>query len=346
MSAFRVILLGVWLMIPSLALGAGSWAEMYSSAKLAEERPRLADRVTQIYSKGIEPILSATERGKLKNLQLEFPLIDSTGNPLNFYAHGKVGKPFVAMPALSLMFVEDLSTAYAWLHKKGYSLETIDEYVTMLKYKRAGDFPGGRYPSPLTALRIPADATRDTGVLDLSLRLRNSAWAFILAHELGHIVLEHPGYDGIPMAQARSNEAAADRLALDVMRRASTIPMGAILFFQAQAYMMPNPGQFKAEGKTVRDWEASMRAEMTHPLTPDRLHAMALGLDSVASQETRGAERETLQYIATRLANMSQILQDTDLQQCMALAAYRARPDELTPRPPGSVGRFLEKCVK
>jgi len=268
------------------------------------------------------------------------------GSPLNFYSGRTAGGPFVALPLLSLKFVEDLCTAYAWLQVRGYSHETIDEYMTMLEYKPASDFPGGRYPAPLAALRIPADAWSDRGVNDLSLRLRNSAYAFILAHELGHLVLGHRGYAGISMAEARQHEAAADDFALDVLARTSTIPMGAILFFQAQVYMMPNPGQFKAAGKSAQDWENAVRKEMTHPLTADRLRAIALGLDRAARRETREAERETLRSIGGRLASMALILDDVDLQQCMAVASRRASLVDLAPRRPGSTGSFLEKCVK
>ena len=68
---------------------------------------------------------------------------------MDYYSGQRGGRSFVAMPVLSLMFLEDLCTAYALLHLKGYSLETIDEYVTMLRYKKAADFPDGRYPPTL-----------------------------------------------------------------------------------------------------------------------------------------------------------------------------------------------------
>jgi hypothetical protein len=124
--------------------------------------------------------------------------------------------------------------------------------------------------------------------------------------------------------------------------------MGAILYFQAQAYLMPSLGQFIAEGKSRQDWQAAVTKEMTHPLTADRLQALALGLQNAADREPRAAERETLHYIATRLLNIAEVLQDADLQQCMAVAAARASPAVLTPQRPGpsTTAGFLEKCVK
>lgn len=342
---FIPCLIVLCLIAPPVSFAAGSWAEMYPPSTLAQQKSRLESRVGQLYSL-LRPYLSAPERSALANLVLEFPLGDPNRDPFAFYAHRIDNQLIVTMSVESLLWLEDLCTAYAWLHTNGYSLETIDEYVTMLRQKRAADFPGGRYPPPRTALRVPSDALRDPAVSELSLRLRNSTYAFILTHELGHIVLGHRGYAGISMAEARMHEADADRFALDVLLRVSEIPVGAVLFFQAQAYMMPNPGLFKAEGKTMQAWEAAVLGEMTHPLTADRLQALALGLDRAASREPRGAERETLQFVATRLANIAEVLQDVDLQQCMAVAAQRADPAELAPRRPGNAAGFLKKCTK
>jgi len=336
-----VIILG--LITPRPASAAGGWVEMYSVAHLAQEKPRFEARVRDLY-KILKSLLSASEQSALQGVELQFPLGDPAAEPFAFYHRG----PVVTMSVFSLLFVEDLCTAYAWLYSKGYSLETVDEYVTMLKYKRAADFPGGRYSPPLTALGVPADAWHDSAVNTLSLRLRNSAYAFIMAHELGHIVKKHRDYADITMAESRRQEAEADAFALDMLSRASEIPMGAILYFQAQAYMMPSLGQYIAEGKSRQDWEAAVLKEMTHPLTADRLHELALGLENAANHEPRAAERDTLHYIATRLLSIAETLQDADLQQCMAVAAARASPAVLAPQRPGlgTTAGFLEKCVK
>jgi hypothetical protein len=45
-----------------------------------------------------------------------------------------------------------------------------------------------------------------------------------------------------------------------------------------------------------------------------------------------GNRRETLAYIATRLAKMVADYDDADLQRCMAAVAYRADPATLAPR--------------
>jgi len=335
----------LWLAAILPAGAQTGWESLYSTEALSKEKPRLEERVNELFRR-LNTLFSAAEKSAFARVEFEVPLRDPTGNPLNFFAHGTVRAPRVTMPVQSLLFVEDLSTAYAWLHLNGYSLETVDEYITLLKYKTPADFPSRRYPPPLTALGIPRDASGDRRVDELSLRFRNSAYAFILTHELGHVLLQHPGYRGISMAQARAHEAAADRFALDVMQRDGAIPMGAVLFFQAQAYITPNLGQFRAVGKSLQDWESAVKQAMTHPLTADRIQAIALHLDDAAATWPRQADRPTVRFVAVQLAQIAEILQDADLQQCMAVAAARADPQRLQPRRPSNARQFLEQCVK
>ena len=215
-------------------------------------------------------------------------------------------------------------------------METIDEYVTMLKYKKPSDFPNGRYPSPLEALQIPKNALENKQVDELSLRFRNTAYAFILLHELGHILYEHKGYDGISRQQARQHEEMADQFALDVLERTKTIPMGAVLFFQAQAYFMPNKGQLMAEGviKTEADWQDYLNQNITHPLTTQRLNKMAVYLNQASRRNTYGKDSQFVQYLSQQLIKISDILAIEDLQGCMAVVAFRSDLSNLAPRTP------------
>lgn len=340
----------IWFVVTPTAATANDLSKLYDMAKLAQEKPRFERRINEMFTRAIWPNLTRDEKRLLGGVAFEFPLVGMNPDPMDYYSGERGGLRFVAMPILSLIFLEDLSTAYAWLYVHGYSLETIDEYVTMLRYKKSTDFAGSRYPPPLKALQIPNNALADRKVDELSLRFRNSAFAYILLHELGHIFYGHRGYKGITTAQARINEQNADRFALDVLHRTSTIPMGAILFFQAQAYFMPSKGQLKAEGKlkTDKEWEAYLRTKVTHPLTADRLRAMAVHLDNSASKAGPGPDRETLWYIASRLEHVAGILEDPDLQGCMAIVAHRADPSTLEPRRSREItGTLLERwCGK
>jgi hypothetical protein len=329
------------------ANAAGTWVEMYGGDQLIREQPRFERFTDKLYAVLRDTIVQSGMEGDSRAVaaaRIKLPMPDGPTSPLNFYS--SPSGPTVYLPLFSLLFLEDLTTAYAWLYSKNYSLETIDEYLAMLHFKPAEAFPGERYSAPLAALGVPAEAWKEPAVGELGLRFRNSAVAFILAHELGHIALHHRGYGGISREEARRNEGAADAFALAVMAHTKTIPMGAVLFFQAQAYTMPSLGLYKAQGRSVEDWDKAMRDEITHPLTPDRLSAIAVSLSRQAVQESGPAERETLGFIATRLAKLAQDLGDVDLQQCMAVAAARADPAELRPRRAGQTAQFLSKCVK
>jgi hypothetical protein len=173
-------------------------------------------------------------------------------------------------------------------------------------------------------------------VKTLASSLHNEAYAFILLHELGHVLYRHPGYEGLPKERTRRHEAEADRFALTVLERADTIPMGVILWFMAQVNAWPHRGQLGAEGivKSEADWQAYLKTWATHPLTVERLSAIALSLDDWARRAGSGNQRDILRYIARRLAYMAEGFGDPDLQGCMAVVAYRADPMTLAPRRP------------
>jgi IrrE N-terminal-like domain len=235
----------------------------------------------------------------LSAVRLRFPLVGASGHPLDFSAYDDGSGPVVELPVLSLKFIEDLSTAYAWRHLHGFSLEPIDEYVSMLHYLSPSDFPDGRYPDPLTALGVPARIwEQEPEVDDLSLRFRNSAFAFILAHELGHLLHHHPGNAAVDPATSQRHEIEADRFALDLLARSDTIPMGMILWFQASIAFFPNRADFETDAE-FRDWQSR---SATHPVNSERLQAMALALDRSAGATLDPTRAEVLRFIATRLA--------------------------------------------
>lgn len=326
--------LALLLALPVAAISQGP-SSLYDSSTLLREKPRFEKRIRELFSLGIEPHLTRQEGLALRGVYFQFPLAEKL--PLQFYSHS--AERFVALPVQSLIFLEDLCTAYAWLHYNRYSLETIDEYVSMLRYRPASDFAGGRYPPPLKALQIPPDALDDPRVDELSLRLRNEAYAFILLHELGHILHGHRGYGSVTAAQARSQEAAVDRFALEVLERTATVPLGAVLYFQAQAYALPNRGQFESDG----EWQSFLKTTSTHPLTADRLKAMALHLDQAASRTADRASRDVLRDIAPKLLDIADVLGDADLQRCMRVVAHRMDVASLAPRLPGAVREHLER---
>jgi hypothetical protein len=351
MTKAIILLSSIYLGLATSTVAANSFAYMYDIRHLQREKPRYEQRIGELY-RIITPLISAQERQHLAGVRLEIPLVGAqSGTPLDFYTMGQVGRATVFMPVLSLLFLEDLATAFAWLQRHDYSLETVEEYVTMLRYKKASDFPGGRYPPPLQALHIPPEAMSNERVKTLALALRNEAYAFILLHELGHVMYRHPGYNGVSRALTRQHETEADRFALTVLERADTIPMGVILWFMAQVNAMPSKGQLLAEKvvKSDTEWQEYLNTQATHPLTVERLSAIALDLNGWAKRAGAGNRHDVLVFIASKLAYMAQGLDDPDLQGCMAVVAYRADPTTLLPRRHGaSIGGDLMRgsCEK
>lgn len=164
-------------------------------------------------------------------------------------------------PAFALFLIEDLSTVYAWRYVNHHSLQPIDIYMAMLKYRSPRDFPGGRLPDPLAALGVPPGLpAQDEHVNRMSLSLRNEAWAFILAHELAHLRWRHPGNANVDPGISQRNEQQADAFAVDLLSRADTVPMGMILWFQATVGYFQNRADFASED-AYRNW---LRRESTH----------------------------------------------------------------------------------
>jgi len=316
----------------SLAPALEDEVPLYDKEKLAKEKSRLQMRVQQIWTQAFLPILTAEEKRRLEGVQLQFPLVGSENPLIDFHADSE--KKTVDLPVVSLLFFEDLSTAYAWLWSNNYSLSTIDEYVAMLKYRKASSFPDGRHPLPLPALHIPDQALADSRVDGLSLRFRNSAFAFILAHELGHVYWRHPPfYTDVTLQQAKDHETQADDFALDLLRRTATIPMGATLFFQASAYWFPNRGDYATQQK----WYTYLKEGATHPLTAERLRLLARRMDAAAADFSRHEQNqrfgiEAVHFIARGIAQIATVLEDTELQRFMAKKTAQADLDSLRPR--------------
>lgn len=196
----------------------------------------------------------------------------------------------------------------------------------MLKYRSASSF-GGWYPLPLTALQIPADALKDDNVDKLSLRFRNSGYAFILSHELGHLYHRHEG-------STIRNEEEADLFALKIMQqKPPTIPMGIVLWFLATAYYFQNRGNFASE----RKWEEFLRNEMTHPLNEQRLRTLAERLNEYAADFTQivnsAADKEIIRFIANGILNeIVPVLEEVEIQHGLTAKARSLRVSSLAPR--------------
>jgi hypothetical protein len=323
----RLLLFLALLMIGGASSPAAELSEMYTRAALEKDAKRLEAAVRKIYELGIKPTLTKAERDQLGDVTFHFPMPKPDDDPLNFYAfRSEDGTAVVVMPVLSLKALEDMTTAYAWVQVKGFRHSTIDLYYAMLRHRPPAKFPDGRYIDVLTALGIPETAYQEPGVDKLSLSLRNEAFAFILTHELGHVLFRHKGYNQITKAQARADEAQSDRFALDVLARSATPPLGAVFYFQAQVYRFQHRGEFASAAA----WDDYLMTVATHPMTVERIKAMADHISGPLAQ-SRGREKVVWMGIGLQLGQVAQFLRDPDLQRCIARVAAEAPFEVLKP---------------
>jgi hypothetical protein len=206
-----------------------------------------------------------------------------------------------------------------------------------MKYRSASEL-GGRYPPPLEALGIPANALEDRDVYDLTNAIFDSAIGFVLLHELGHVVHGHPGYGpGVRREDARDNEMQADRFALDVMRRTRSLPTGMAFFFPALGYGGAHRGDFQSDA----DYETAL-LEATHPLTEDRLQALAANVrqhagEVAGSDGGTAIDPQTILFIADQLDIVAHFLGDSELQRFRTRRARETTIAMLAPRRPNEL---------
>jgi hypothetical protein len=319
-------LLGLALMLFWGVPASAATDTIYSRAELDAEAVRLRNAVIKIYEIGIKPSLTAEEKRALGAFEFSFPFPKPGDDLLNFAA--TTDGRLLIMPVMSLKMLEDLTTAYAWRYYKRDSLGAIDLYFAMLRYRDERDFPGAQYPPILQALGVPKDANEQaTKVDEMSLSLRNEAFAFIIVHELGHIRFKHKPTDQISARQSTADELEADQFALDVLARTKTPALGASLIFQAQIYSLLHRHEFPSR----KAWQDYVSNAMTHPMSVDRIRAMADFMRGPLAR-SRPAEAHLWRDIGLALREKSETLDDEDIARCIVRAAKQADLAILAPQ--------------
>ena len=321
-----------------LAASPAARGQLYTAADLEPDAARLKSVVHKIYSIGFKPVLTREELARLGEFQFDFPLPRGNDDALNFAA--TTDGRYLIMPLMSLKFLEDMTTAYAWLFQNGMSLSTIDLYFAMLRYREPARFPGGRPPKILDALGVPHDAYKTSKQVDeMSLALRNEAIAFVIAHELGHILYRHKPVDQLTSRQALADEMQSDRFALDLMKRTSTPPFGPLLFFQGQLYMLLHRHEFPDE----EAWQRYIQNRMTHPISIDRMKAMANFMRD-EFPEVRPTERSTWQDIGNTFLTHTDTMADLGIARCIIRIAKEADLAILKPRKTVEAEEIQARC--
>ena len=321
-----------------VAISSVASAQIYSKADLDAEAVRLRNAVIKIYEIGLKPSLTPEEKSALGDFQFNFPMPRRSDGLLNFAA--TTDGRYLIMPLMSLKALEDLTTAYAWLYHNKYSLSTIDLYFAMLRYRDPKDFPGGHFPKIMDALGVPKDAYKTSKKVDeLSLSLRNEAFAFIIAHELGHIRFRHKPIKDISAKQAQADESESDRFALELFKRTGTPALGPMLFFQAQVYALLHRHEFRTDD----EWLKHVSLRMTHPLSVERIKAMADFIEGPLIQ-SRPKETGLWLDIAGKFREMTRIMEDVELARCIVKVAKNADPSILKPRRGVEAAEMMKRC--
>ena len=297
-----VVSITVILLIPTVN-AAQHFDNMYDNSVLVKWQTRYQASTYRILNEGIRPFLTPEQKSRLANVSINIPLKGKIAkDPFCYYAYSKTGS--ITMSALSLKFLDDICTAYAWLWYNDQSISKITDYVGMMRYKKPSSFPGNRYPTPYEALGIPSNALDNPNIDQLALRLFNSARAFILCHELGHVYHQHPGNAAVASSVSIANEKVSDKFAIELLRKVPNIPMGAVLYFQIFAHW---------------DWDSQ---ETTHPISSSRMLALAQGMedhlnDFAVNPKTGYSTqngRDQIHFLVKQTKNLAKLLKSEELQ--------------------------------
>lgn len=313
------------------AQDGGPAASLYDPNTLTFWRERYAKSTETILFRGLTPSLSKEDYKTAQEVRLNLPL---RGDELmGFHSSGWPAK--IVVPTVSLKLLDDLSIAHAWLVTKGFSPDSVVDYLAVLRHKPQADFPGGVYAGPFDGLSVPKDAIKDQAVDRLALRLFNSARAFIVARELGLIIANR----GAPSTADLRREIEADAFALSIMGQSGIQPIGVVIYFQAMLDWAPNQRDFQDR----KAWEEHVATRLTRPMSGGRLRSMGeslLDLSPLFVRNTTAPEvalRE-LEEITEALRAMVSRAEDPVLAACIAEKAASLPLEALQPRQPGVPG--------
>jgi hypothetical protein len=304
------------LLLASSAL-CGDWSSLYDAKQLESQRERLSKDLNSVIAQEIEPFLTSAQRHAISDIRIDLPLsAEPAANPLDFYS-AHAGN--ITLPLLTVAFVDDMAEAYAWLWANRYSSLTVDEYLGMLRNRAAGDFPGNRYPAPLEALHIPANALENPAVAQMTDRVRATTLSFMLLHQFGHLnhrtvseeaTVKHDGVDG--------EEEFADRFALEAMKKNSETPAGLLMLIHGMLYLPAAPPK-------------------QHPVTRQRLNAMADYLDTrvkefATGRPDRKVATVAIHALADHMRRAALFLSDSTGQRLWAEQSSQTTVASLLPR--------------
>lgn len=260
----------------------------YAPEELRRRGERLARNMPGLFAEDLRAQLPDPWPARLRDVTLTLPAGEEGElQPLHFAAFPMTRE--VQAPLRTLLFLDDLSGLWAHLERRRCGHDAAQRYMAMLFLKPP---EGARPPGPLAAFGLDDRIYEDPFVKDVSNKLLNSAVFFMLAHELGHLALEHrPGMVGLASQQ---QEREADAFALEACAAVRLAPLGLMMFFAAAAAI---------EGQ-----------QTTHPLSGSRINALAFALRERPRLYVDRAERDAARagqvvtYVAGQLEVVGEVL--------------------------------------
>ena len=288
-----------------LASPAAARDPLFGRAAL-DEASRMVPAVAHLLAEDIPATLPRAHRPRAAAIRLDTP--DRLGpHPMGFYA--VPARNTIVVPLETLHFLDEWAMLLGWDNSRGCRSEYFDSYLWALL--RAGR----PLPGPLDAFGLDRAAVlADPKADHVSERTLSSSVWFLLAHEVGHLLLGHsPAARG---ADSRRQEMEADAFALDRFAELGTAPLGIVAFFYAARYLDPT-GEAAELG--------------THPVFSDRLRAIAERLtanpETFSHGETDPAQaRLTVLFVASQIGAMAELGSDEDMLEVLPEALLRDFP--------------------
>jgi len=329
----------------TLAAEAKDMSNLYSPEELQTWHSILESQTQQNFELLLSQGLDEQDKLKASGIHLEIPLRGRQNDLMEFYADAKT----VVIPVLSLKFLHDVLLANAWLYSHKFDPRTVDDYISMLKYNEAADFPHGRYPRPLDALRIPLeqppiDPISDPQFYNAFMGSFLVTTGYIMAHEIGHVVLGHTTSPATNLKDQLRQEQDADAFALRALSRIRPDVEGMMMYLTLTAGWGPLIVDFPSR----EAYEKFIIRNVDHPLTGERLRALGRVVYDHPEQflfreelrgDMRNVERPTPENIArvkrngTNIIKLGDFVDDETYQRSLAIRGIGTSLDRLKPRP-------------
>ncbi|WP_425092803.1 hypothetical protein [Tropicimonas sp. S265A] len=277
----------------------------YSRADLDRVQARAVPTILSVFEDDILGNLPRAYRQQARNIRLEFP--DTGPSPLSFYA--EPARQTITMPLASIRFFDDMATVFAWFEARQCQPEYIQSYLHALLRQ------GRPLPAPLTAFAIDRDiAFADAYTYDVSGKILSSGIQFILAHEVGHLLLNHR--TDVDSIGSQRQEEEADRFALEHFARLGGSPMGVFWFYMMAWWQDP----------VTQD-----RRDHSHPVSPQRITALsdrllANPIDFAHGEADPAREAAFIGQLGQMIAELSTLIDDDGMLTLMPLTLERDFP--------------------